>query len=210
MIIEEYLLKDMDGQEPLYVMGWEGTWGLLFTFIFFTSVKLSSCPLSEKDCVAGHLDDLNLLKEQIANKPILITLALIFIGFCSLYNGSAIILTQHASAVNRSIADQIRVIVVWYFFMMYHGYGHESFSLMKLAGFLFVIFGVLWFNKVIDLTNTQPEVSALQQRDTATELEKVEKEKVDSNTRKETAFSLIDEEINGEEQDELLGDKKEV
>jgi len=39
MIFEEYLLKDMVGQEPLYVIGWEGTWGLLFTTIIFGASK---------------------------------------------------------------------------------------------------------------------------------------------------------------------------
>jgi hypothetical protein len=48
MIIEEFLLKNRAGQDPLYVMGWEGTWGLFFTFFLFASVKILSCPFSEK------------------------------------------------------------------------------------------------------------------------------------------------------------------
>jgi len=39
-IIEEYILKNKVGQDALYVIGWEGTWGLLFTLILFASIKL--------------------------------------------------------------------------------------------------------------------------------------------------------------------------
>jgi len=45
------------------------------------------------------------------------------------------------------------VFVVWYFFMIYNGFGHETFSLLKLCGFFLIIFGVLCFNKVIDVSS---------------------------------------------------------
>jgi drug/metabolite transporter (DMT)-like permease len=63
MILEEYLLKNWSEADPLYMMGWEGSWGLLFTFIFFASAKLYNCPLDASQCVNGHLDDLDMLQE---------------------------------------------------------------------------------------------------------------------------------------------------
>lgn len=35
------------------------------------------------------------------------------------------------------------------FFMAYQGPGHESFSLIKLGGFIFVIIGVLFFEEIL-------------------------------------------------------------
>jgi hypothetical protein len=35
-VIEEHILQNMNGQEAFYMMGWEGNWGLIFTFILFT------------------------------------------------------------------------------------------------------------------------------------------------------------------------------
>ena len=30
-VLEEYILKKSSGQEPFYMMGWEGVWGLILT-----------------------------------------------------------------------------------------------------------------------------------------------------------------------------------
>lgn len=84
-------------------------------------------------------------------------MGLVFIALCAVYNGSAITAVKTTTSVNRTVAEQVRVIVVWYFFMVYAGIGHETFSAQKLAGFCFVIIGVLIFNKVISINQaSQP------------------------------------------------------
>ena len=32
-VLEEYILKRSAGQEPLYMMGWEGIWGMMLTLM---------------------------------------------------------------------------------------------------------------------------------------------------------------------------------
>lgn len=32
-VLEEYILKKSGGQEPLYMMGWEGIWGMMLTLM---------------------------------------------------------------------------------------------------------------------------------------------------------------------------------
>ena len=32
-VLEEFILKRASGQEPLYMMGWEGVWGLILTLM---------------------------------------------------------------------------------------------------------------------------------------------------------------------------------
>ena len=47
--------------------------------------------------------------------------------------------------------DQMRVVLIWVFFLTYAGVGHETFSQFKLAGFTMIILGVLVFNKILNL-----------------------------------------------------------
>lgn len=46
-VFEEWLLKDKSGQDPFYVYGWEGIWGMLFTVSLMTLFNVLPCPLSE-------------------------------------------------------------------------------------------------------------------------------------------------------------------
>jgi hypothetical protein len=56
---------------------------------------------------------------------------------------------KRASAVHRCISDQLTVLTVWLFFIMYPGEGHESFTLMKAWGFTLVVVGVVYFNEFV-------------------------------------------------------------
>lgn len=39
--------------------------------------------------------------------------------------------------------------MIWAFFLLKPGYGHETFSYEKLIGFILIIGGVLFFNKIL-------------------------------------------------------------
>ena len=67
----------------------------------------------------------------------------------ALFNGFAVNVTKFASATNRVVMDQTRVVLIWAFFLLYPGVGHETFSWGKVGGFLPIVFGVLLFNKII-------------------------------------------------------------
>ena len=47
-ILEEYILKRAGGQEPCYMMGWEGIFGLLFTTLIILLAQFTGCPFSEE------------------------------------------------------------------------------------------------------------------------------------------------------------------
>lgn len=105
MTIEESILKGKAKVGPLYVMGCEGSWGLLFTFIFFFVAKTVACPFEENQCVNGHIDDISIVKEQLAAKPSLVWFALLFVILAASYNGSSVLAMKYTSAVNRSITE---------------------------------------------------------------------------------------------------------
>lgn len=45
--------------------------------------------------------------------------------------------------------DQTRVVIIWIFFLLSNGVGHETFSLGKLAGFVLIVLGVIFFNRIL-------------------------------------------------------------
>ena len=42
----------------------------------------------------------------------------------------------------------MRVLVIWTFFLLKPGFGHEEFSAIKVGGFALILTGVLFFNKI--------------------------------------------------------------
>ena len=71
-----------------------------------------------------------------------------FLAFCTMFNGCGVSITKYSTATNRAIIEQSRVLVIWLFFLMKPGFGHEVFSNQKLLGFILIVLGVLFFNKI--------------------------------------------------------------
>ena len=130
-------------------MGWEGVFGILFTLMILIPSQLLTCPFGAEQCVNGHIDDIFFAAKQAAAYPIIIVFCLCFLMASALFNGFAVNVTKFASATNRVVMDQTRVVLIWAFFLLYPGVGHETFSWGKVGGFLLIVFGVLLFNKII-------------------------------------------------------------
>ena len=69
----------------------------------------------------------------------------------ALFNGFAVNVTKFTSATNRVVVDQMRVVIIWAFFLLSTGIGHETFSYGKMGGFAMIVLGVLVFNRVLNL-----------------------------------------------------------
>ena len=80
--------------------------------------------------------------------PTLYLYALGFLACSAIFNGCGTCVTKYSSGANRTIMEQSRVLVIWLFFLIKPGHGHEIFSWLKLLGFFFIVTGVLFFNKV--------------------------------------------------------------
>jgi hypothetical protein len=91
----------------------------------------------------------------------LINLGLLFVICCALFNGFGSSVTKYSTVVNRNIAEQTRVITVWMFFLLFTGFGHETFSFVKLFGFILIVTGVLVFNKVISCSRGGGETEVI-------------------------------------------------
>lgn len=89
--------------------------------------------------------------QQLQHSKILVFLSLAFIAAAAGFNGFGVTATKMTSGAQRTVVEQSRVILIWIFFLVYQGTGHETFSIFKLAGFLLIVLGVLFFNKILDL-----------------------------------------------------------
>ena len=128
-VLEEFILKRSSGQEPLYMMGWEGVWGLLLTLMLLVPAQLYPCPFDESQCINNHADDVFVAVQQFNAQPVLIVYAICFLLACTLFNGCGVSVTKFSTATNRTIVEQTRVLVIWIFFLLKPGFGHEEFSL---------------------------------------------------------------------------------
>ena len=131
------------------MMGWEGVWGLLLTLMLLVPAQLYPCPFDESQCINNHADDVFVAVQQFNAQPSLIVYAICFLLACTLFNGCGVSVAKYSSAISRTIAEQVRVLVIWAFFLLKPGYGHETFSFEKLVGFVLIIAGVLFFNKIL-------------------------------------------------------------
>ena len=127
-VLEEYILKNSGGQEPLYMMGWEGVWGLMMTLMLLIPAQLYPCPFNESQCINNHADDVFIAIKQFNAMPMLYLYAFGFLAFCTMFNGCGVSITKYSTATNRAIIEQSRVLVIWLFFLMKPGFGHEVFS----------------------------------------------------------------------------------
>ena len=81
--------------------------------------------------------------------PVLYLYAFAFLACCTMFNGCGVSITKYSTATNRAIIEQSRVLVIWLFFLLKPGFGHEVFSYQKLLGFFLIVQGVLFFNKIL-------------------------------------------------------------
>ena len=109
------------------MMGWEGVFGLLITVLILIPAQFLGCPFRDDQCVNSHIDDLALAYQQVREDTNLIILAAGFVCAAALFNALGAFTTKNTSAANRSVIEQMRVIVVWSFFLLNPGIGHEIF-----------------------------------------------------------------------------------
>lgn len=70
---------------------------------------------------------------------------------CSIssFNAFGVAVTKNASAAQRSTIDTSRTVLIWIFFMIYPGEGHEKFQALQLLGFIVLLTGTLVFNEIV-------------------------------------------------------------
>ncbi|ODV60592.1 uncharacterized protein ASCRUDRAFT_70499 [Ascoidea rubescens DSM 1968] len=142
-VLEEHILSKLQ-ITPAKVVGYEGSYGTIITFIsmIFLHLFIGTGPFNLVEAFSQMFNNSNILLSSIA---IMISI--------SCFNFFGISITNKLSATSRSTIDTCRTLLVW-FVSMYLGW--EYFKFLQLIGFSFLVFGTLVFNKVIFIDDYLP------------------------------------------------------
>lgn len=145
-VVEEHIVSQWH-IEPLQLVGYEGVFGGLITFILMI-VFYIPFGINTK----GPFDLVNSWIEFKSNPAIIYSSIAIMISI-GLFNYFGITLTSKLSATSRSTIDTCRTLLVW-LVSLYLGW--ESFIFLQLIGFIFLVLGTLIFNGAIQVDEFLP------------------------------------------------------
>ena len=140
--LEEWILEKY-ALEPLKVVAWEGTFGLLVTLL--GQLVLHFTVGTSKVGKDGYFDAREGYREVFTNKAILITSFMIMISIGG-FNFFGLSVTRTISATSRSIIDTCRTLFIW---IVSLGLGWESFKWLQVVGFALLVYGTFMFNNLV-------------------------------------------------------------
>ena len=147
MIIEEKLFRTYY-LSPLKVVGFQGMFGIGIYLIFLPIAYFIKC--GGRFCPSGRVEDsIEALQGMKENKTLLFLVIALMVDI-SIYNALGNSVTKYASWANRATVNTVKVVLVWSFFLLYPGQGHETFHLLQLGGFILIVIGTFIFNFMKD------------------------------------------------------------
>lgn len=141
-VLEEWILEQY-ALEPLKVVGWEGIFGFLVTFVGMIILHLI---VGRTD--AGHLGYFDMVegwREITQYRVVAITSVLIMISIGG-FNFFGLSITRSVSATARSIIDTCRTLFIW---IVSLGLGWETFKWLQIVGFVLLVYGTFLFNDIV-------------------------------------------------------------
>lgn len=147
--LEEFILEKY-ALEPLRVVAWEGTFGLLVTLV--AQVILHFTIGTSEAGKYGYFDAEEGYRQVFNNKTILVTSLMIMVSIGG-FNFFGLSVTRSISATSRSIIDTCRTLFIW---IVSLGLGWESFKWLQVAGFALLVYGTFTFNDLV-----RPPIKAL-------------------------------------------------
>lgn len=140
--VEEWILQNY-ALEPLKVVAWEGSFGLLVTLL--GQLILHFTVGTSKIGRDGYFDAREGYNEVFTNKAILISSFLIMISIGG-FNFFGLSVTRTISATSRSIIDTCRTLFIW---IVSLALGWESFKWLQVVGFALLVYGTFMFNDLV-------------------------------------------------------------
>jgi drug/metabolite transporter (DMT)-like permease len=147
-IVEEKLLGDYY-LSPMKAVGWEGITGTILFLIILPILQFIPC--DGGICNHGRVENTHQALTMLTKSAPLVIFLILNIIFVAGMNGLGMVVTKYASAANRVVLQQSKVVIVWVFFLFYQGGGHENFKWLQFAGFIVLLLGVLLYNEVFEI-----------------------------------------------------------
>ena len=135
------------------IVGYEGLWGVVFMICILYAMNL--LPGVDNGVVQSSDDAYTM----VMGSPILVNFIVLMMIGVSVCNWLGVTVCRHWSAVTRCLVDSCATILVWGVQIVLHYSGHRTYGeklkphwWLQLLGFAFVVFGSLFYNRVVRLT----------------------------------------------------------
>ena len=144
-IIEEKYLQT-HYIHPFKMVGLEGLWNLFFSAIMVVIAQYIKCDGSY--WTNGRLEDTPYALRQMRENPIIIVYFVLLVFCIWTFQVSGVFTTKYGSSAQRCTIDIARIILIWAFFLVYSGEGHEKFDLIEFIGFIGIVIGTIVYNEI--------------------------------------------------------------
>ncbi|KAL4487872.1 hypothetical protein ABPG72_022732 [Tetrahymena utriculariae] len=150
-VLEEKLFK-MIYLNPNQLVGYEGSVGIVITWIALNIFSYIPCPQSmADDCPNGMMEDVPQFFKTVftiegKDQPLLLIMIFLGIIAIAILNGLAFYCVKYASALSRSMISQVSPFVVWMFTI---AIGWDNFRVGQFCGYIVVVFGCLIYYEII-------------------------------------------------------------
>ncbi len=141
-VVEEFILEKY-ALEPLKVVGWEGIFGFLVTFIGMIILHLTVGRTEHGRC--GYFDVTEGWREVTHYRAVAISSVLIMVSIGG-FNFFGLSVTRTVSATARSTIDTCRTLFIWIVSLALHW---ETFKWLQILGFALLVYGTFLFNEIV-------------------------------------------------------------
>ncbi|ODA80493.1 hypothetical protein RJ55_03451 [Drechmeria coniospora] len=141
-VLEEWMLENST-IEPIRVVGWEGLFGCLVTFLFMIVMHLL---VGRTDAGRYGYFDMEEGFRQMMQRRIWVSSVLIMISIGG-FNYFGLSVTRNVSATSRSTIDTCRTLFIW---IVSLGLGWESFKMLQILGFAMLVYSTFVFNGIVE------------------------------------------------------------
>lgn len=92
-------------------------------------------------------DSIYAFRQATENKMIVVYFALLTVSLCT-FQVTSVCITKYASSTHMCTIDITRIVIIWVFFLIYPGQGHETFDYIQAIGFVTIAIGTIIFNEI--------------------------------------------------------------
>jgi len=141
-VLEEWILEHY-ALEPLKVVAWEGTFGLLVTILgmIILHAAIGRTPKGRY----GYFDAREGWRQITHYRAIAVSSILTMISIGG-FNFFGLSVTRTVSATSRSTIDTCRTLFIW---VVSLGLGWETFKWLQVLGFVLLVYGTFLFNNIV-------------------------------------------------------------
>lgn len=152
IVVEEYVLRNVN-MPALEIVGWEGIWGLIMMVLVafpFAFIVPGDDPSPMGTSLENFMDSFI----QLFSSGAVFLTSFIFVLAVLAYNMFGMLVTSHSSAVNRTILEAARTVLIW-IVMLISAYSGLPFgelwvkwSFLELFGFIFLVAATFIYNGI--------------------------------------------------------------